>query len=75
MKENNKKNSEFAFTKKNYILLSIGVIFIITGIFTMLGGKMEDLSMFDSQRTILSPILIMIGFIINLFAILSSKWK
>ena len=72
MKEVKNKKSEFAFTKKNYILLGVGVIFIIVGIFAMQGGKMEDRSMFDFQRITLSPILIMTGFIINIFAILYS---
>ena len=72
MKEGKNKKSECAFTKKNYILLGIGVIFIIAGVFAMQGGKMEDRSMFDFQRITLAPMLIMAGFIINVFAILHS---
>ena len=69
-------NSKFAFTKNNYLLLAIGVAFIIIGTFIMQGGEMEDESIFNFQRITLSPILIIIGFIINVFAILySSKQK
>ena len=68
----NENNTQFAFTKKNYILLGIGVVFIIFGIFAMIGGEMADSSMFNFQRITLAPILIMIGFVINVFAILYS---
>ena len=72
MKKENNKNDQFAFTRKNYTLLGVGVSLILIGIFVMQGGSMEDESMFDSQRTIVAPIIIMIGFIVNIFAILSS---
>ena len=77
MKETN-KNSKFAFTKNNYILLGVGVIFIIIGLFLMQGGGSKDPSIFNQEeifgfsRTVLSPILIIGGFIINIFAILYS---
>ena len=77
MKETN-KNSKFAFTKNNYILLGVGVLFIIIGLFLMQGGGSEDSTihneeeMFGFQRTVLSPICIIGGFIINIFAILYS---
>ena len=77
MKETN-KNSKFAFTKNNYILLGVGVLFIIIGLFLMQGGGSEDTTihneeeMFGFQRTVLAPILIIGGFIINIFAILYS---
>ena len=41
MKETN-KNSKFAFTKNNYILLGVGVLIIIIGFFLMQGGGSED---------------------------------
>ena len=72
MNKENNKNDQFAFTKKNYILLAIGVCLILIGIITMQGGSMDDMSMFDSQRTIVAPIIIMLGFIVNIFAILNS---
>ena len=72
-------NPKFAFTKLNYILLSIGFIIILIGLFIMKGGGTEDMNihnqeeMFGFQRITLSPILIIIGFIINIFAILYSS--
>ena len=60
------------------ILLGIGVLFIIIGLFFMQGGGSEDPAiyneeMFNFQRITLAPILIVSGFIINVFAILYSK--
>tara|TARA_B100000902_G_scaffold153568_1_gene150124 strand:+ start:47341 stop:47607 length:267 start_codon:yes stop_codon:yes gene_type:complete len=71
-------NPKLAFTKLNYILLSIGFIIILIGLFIMKGGGTEDMNihnqeeMFGFQRITLAPILIIIGFIINIFAILYS---
>ena len=79
MKESN-NNSKFAFTKNNYILLGIGVLFIIIGLFLMQGGGSEEPSNFNDeifsfQRITLAPIIIVSGFIINVFAILYSPKK
>ena len=76
MKETN-KNSKFAFTKNNYILLGLGVLFIIIGFFLMQGGGSEDPNNFNEdifgfRRITLAPICIIGGFIINIFAILYS---
>ena len=79
MKESN-NNSKFAFTKNNYILLGVGVLFIIIGLFLMQGGGSEEPSNFNEeifsfQRITLAPIIIVSGFIINVFAILYSPKK
>ena len=76
MKERN-ENSKFAFTKNNYILLGVGMLFIIIGLFLMQGGGSDDLTstnpeLFGDRRITLAPILIIGGFIINIFAILYS---
>ena len=66
---------DFAFTKKNYILLIIGLIFIASGIVLMIGGRSEDptkfsADIFDFQRLTIAPILLTIGFVIEFFAIM-----
>ena len=77
MKETN-KNSKFAFTKNNYVILGVGVFFIILGYLLMIGGGSEDSNIFNKeeifgvQRITLAPICIIGGFIINIFAILYS---
>ena len=77
MKERN-ENSKFAFTKNNYILLGVGVLFIIIGLFLMQGGGSDDPNIFNEEeimgfrRRTLSVIFCISGFIINIFAILYS---
>ena len=65
----------FAFKKTNYILLIIGLIFIGLGLLLMIGGGSEDPTKFSSeifnfQRLTLAPILLAIGFVIQIFAIM-----
>lgn len=71
-------NKKFAFTKNNYILLGIGILLIIIGLFLMQGGgsdnPLEDISeeIFSFERITLSVIFCISGFILNVFAILYS---
>ncbi len=65
----------FAFGKENYILMLIGVGLIILGFILMTGGGSKDPNvfneeMFDFRRLTLSPILILIGFGIEIVAIM-----
>tara|TARA_B100000902_G_C27054555_1_gene785876 strand:+ start:486 stop:755 length:270 start_codon:yes stop_codon:yes gene_type:complete len=64
------KSEDFIFSTKNYQILGIGMMFLVTGIVLMIGGSMEDLSNMSFRRITLAPILILIGFVINIFAIL-----
>ncbi len=66
---------DFAFTKKNYILLIVGLAFMASGLILMIGGESEDPAKFSSeifnfQRLTLAPILLATGFIIEIFAIM-----
>ncbi len=66
---------DFVFKKKNYILLISGLILILTGIFLMIGGESEDPNVFSEeifnfQRLTLAPILIVGGFVLEIFAIM-----
>ncbi|MEA3504306.1 MAG: DUF3098 domain-containing protein [Bacteroidota bacterium] len=65
----------FAFGKKNYQLLIIGLGFLVAGFLLMIGGKSEDPTVFNEEifnfrRITLAPILIIIGFVIEIFAIM-----
>ena len=69
---------DFAFTKKNYILLIVGLAFIASGLILMIGGGSEDPAkfsdeIFNFQRLTLAPILIVLGFIIEIFAIMHKR--
>tara|TARA_B100000519_G_scaffold179380_1_gene170224 strand:+ start:582 stop:806 length:225 start_codon:yes stop_codon:yes gene_type:complete len=66
---------DFVFKKKNYILLISGLVLILLGIFLMIGGESEDPTkfsdeIFNFQRLTLAPVLIVSGFIIEIFAIM-----
>ena len=66
---------DFAFTKKNYILLIIGLSFIASGLILMVGGGSEDPTKFSSeifnfQRLTLAPILLVTGFVVEIFAVM-----
>ena len=69
---------DFAFKKKNYRLLIIGLVFMASGLILMIGGGSEDPKVFSNeifnfQRLTLSPVLIAAGFIIQLFAIMKKS--
>ena len=66
---------DFTFTKKNYILLIVGLAFMASGLILMVGGGSEDptkfsADIFDFQRLTLAPILLSIGFVIEIFAVM-----
>lgn len=65
----------FAFGKENYILMLVGVGLIILGFILMTGGGSKDPNafneeMFDFRRLTLAPILILLGFGVELVAIM-----
>ena len=66
---------DFVFKKKNYILLISGLVLILLGIFLMIGRESEDPTkfsdeIFNFQRLTLAPVLIVSGFILEIFAIM-----
>jgi len=76
MKNKKENQSTFLFNKQNYILMIVGVLFIITGFLLMAGGGSEDPHVFDEgevysfRRITLAPIVVIIGFIIEVVAIM-----
>lgn len=65
----------FPFDRINYILLIAGVVIIMLGFILMIGGGSDDPNvfneaMFDFRRITLAPILILLGFGVELAAIL-----
>jgi len=66
---------DFAFSKKNYILLFVGLTFMASGLILMVGGGSEDPTQFSDEifnttRLTIAPILIAAGFIIEIFAVM-----
>jgi hypothetical protein len=78
----NKPKITFAFGKENYVLMVIGLIVIIIGLLLMSGGASQDPTVFNEKeifsfrRITLAPIVCLIGYAIELVAILyKSKEK
>ena len=74
------KNQKEIFDKKNYQIMFIGLAFIILGFILMSGGDTGDETSFNPeifsfQRITLAPTLILIGFIIEVFAIMYKPKK
>ena len=72
--------SDFVFGKKNYQFMLIGFAFITLGFILMAGGGSEDPNVFDEsifswRRIRLAPTLVLIGFAIEVFAILLNPNK
>ena len=70
-----KHHSTFIFEKKNYLIMAIGLIVIAFGFITMSGGGSDnpavfDPSIFNFRRIHLAPALVLLGFAIEIYAIL-----
>ena len=65
----------FAFGKENYRLLLIGLAVILLGFLLMIGGGSDDPNVFSEdlfsfRRMTLAPILVLAGYIIEIYAIM-----
>ena len=72
-----KEKRKMVFGKKNYQLMLLGLIFITLGFFLMSGGGSEDPNIFNDEiynfrRIRVAPILVVIGFIIEVHAIMKN---
>ena len=72
--------SNFIFGRRNYKWLFIGLAFITVGFILMAGGGSEDPNVFDEsifhwRRIRLAPTLVLIGFGIQVYAILLNPDK
>ena len=73
--KNNNEQSPFLFDKQNYIIMIIGLFMIAIGFILMAGGKSDDPNIFNPdevysfRRITLAPIVVILGFIIEIYAI------
>lgn len=70
----------FAFGRLNYILMAAGLIILALGYILLSGGGSDDPNtfnpeMFDSRRLTVAPILIVLGFVVEIFAIMFKSKK
>jgi hypothetical protein len=68
-------NFNFAIPTENYKYMAIGMGIVVIGYFLMMGGGSKDpnvfnADMFNFRRTILSPIVVLIGYIFEIWAIM-----
>jgi hypothetical protein len=75
-KNENKVKPAFALGKENYKLLAIGFAIIVAGFLLMLGGGTDDPNVFNEdeifsfRRITLAPIVVLAGFIFEIWAIM-----
>jgi len=73
--ETKSKEMPVLFTKDNFMWMAIGGAIILLGFFLMSGGKNTDPNVFDDNvvysttRITVAPILILLGLVIEIFAI------
>lgn len=67
-------NRNFAFGKRNFVALAVGIIVILIGFALMSGGSSTeerfDASIFDTRRIVVAPIVTFIGFASIIYAII-----
>ncbi|MDQ3049960.1 MAG: DUF3098 domain-containing protein [Bacteroidota bacterium] len=69
-----KEKADFAFGKINYTLMLSGIGLILLGFFLMAGGGTEDPNVFSEDifspvRITLAPLLVLAGFVLEIYAI------
>ncbi len=69
-------NPQFLFGKQNYMLFFGGIALIVLGFILMSGGASDDPNVFPAdelysfRRITLAPILVIAGFVVEIFAIM-----
>ena len=79
-KRKQETKSSFIFGRKNYKFMFIGIVLIALGFILMAGGGSDDPNVFNPEifnfrRIRLAPTLILIGFGIQIYAILLNPNK
>lgn len=74
-KKDQKPVNDFAFGRENYMWMLIGIACIFLGFVLMSGGGSKDPNVFNPdifsfRRITLAPIVVLVGFIIEIYAIL-----
>jgi len=77
-KKNKQKQASkevFLFSKRNYLIMAVGVVFIALGFILIAGGGSDDPNVFNEEiynfrRIRLAPTLVLIGFAIEVYAVL-----
>lgn len=74
-KKEEEKKAGFALGRENYKLMAIGFAVIIIGFILMAGGRSDDPKVFSEdifsfRRVTLAPLIVLAGFIFEIYAIM-----
>jgi len=72
---NTEETTGFAFSKKNYIYMGIGILLLIIGFALLAGGGSTDPNVFNpeifnTQRLVVAPLFMLSGFLFEIYAIM-----
>jgi hypothetical protein len=73
-----KEKAPLIFKRDNFLLMFLGIGLIALGMFLMSGGQMPDPNTWDpniiysTQRTVIAPVVILAGLVVEIFAIFKS---
>lgn len=75
---NEKKQADFAFGKENYRIMLVGIALILVGFALMTGGGSDDPNVFNEEifnarRITVAPLLVLSGFVIQIYAIIKKS--
>jgi hypothetical protein len=75
---NEKKQADFAFGKENYRIMLAGIALVLIGFALMTGGGSDDPLVWNEEvysfrRITLAPLLVLAGFVINIYAIIKKS--
>lgn len=75
LQNNTPENPRMPLTRKNYIILAIGFAIVLLGFVLMAGGGSHsatefDYDIFSFRRITLAPILVVGGFVMEIYGIL-----
>lgn len=73
--EQDNKETKMPFDRDNYLWVLIGIAFLLVGFLLMIGGGSDDPDVFNEaifsfRRLTLAPILVLIGFGLEIYAIM-----
>lgn len=79
-KKQNFKSEDFLFEKRNYQIMTIGIVIILIGFILMAGGGSDDPQVFNEKiynfrRIRLAPTVVLIGLAVEIYAIMANPKK
>lgn len=80
LKNEQENETQMPFGRDNYLWVMIGLAFLLIGFLLMIGGGSDDPDVFNEaifnfRRLTLAPILVLIGFGVQIYAIMKRPKK